>query len=175
MQQPQSADRLSIVGALTNDEKRHALTLNSGEIKLADQDTVIKHGQFARALVRQMGEMPVAEMIDAAPVAAIAARFAAAETAMKNTSEVWLRAYNLLGFCYAFRHDPAESLQRMKASFLAIDGSLDAQVPVKSNLGAMAQIPAAVLWAIPISGSSSCQDSVTGSWPVRPARNSSTR
>ena len=129
----------------------------------AHQDTVIKHGQFARALVRQMGEMPVAEMIDAAPVAAIAARFAAAETAMKNTSEVWLRAYNLLWFCYAFRHDPAESLQRMKASFLAIDGSLDAQVPVRSNLGAIAQIPAAVLWAIPISGSSSCQDSVTGS------------
>jgi len=109
----------------------------------ASQDTVVWHGQFARALFRQMGEMPVSEMIDAAQVAAIAARFGAAETAIKNASDVWLRAYNLPWFRYAFRHDPAESLKRMKAPFLAINGSLDAQVPVKSNLGAMAQILAA--------------------------------
>ncbi len=109
----------------------------------ASQDTVVKHGQFARALFRQLGEIPVTEMIDAAQVAAIAARFGAAETATKNTSEVWLRAYNLPWFRYAFRHDPSESLRRMQAPFLAINGSLDAQVPVKSNLGAMAQILAA--------------------------------
>jgi pimeloyl-ACP methyl ester carboxylesterase len=109
-----------------------------------DEDAIAAHRRFTRALYEQLRDRPVNEPIDAAGVAALAARFGATETAFAKDSEEWIARFNQPWFRSAVHAEPAAYLDRVRAPFLAINGSVDAQVPATSNLAAMNERLAAV-------------------------------
>jgi pimeloyl-ACP methyl ester carboxylesterase len=105
-----------------------------------DADAIAKHREFSQALFRDLRDRPADTSIDAAQIAVIAARFGAADTAASMGVEAWINRYNEPWFRSALRLDHAATLRQVKAPFLAINGSLDVQVPATANLAAMAQL-----------------------------------
>jgi fermentation-respiration switch protein FrsA (DUF1100 family) len=101
------------------------------------KDTIEAHRRFTRALYEQLRDRPMNEPIDAARIAALAECFGATETAFAKDSEEWIARFNQPWFRSAVRAEPAAYLDGIRAPFLAINGSVDAQVPATSNLAAM--------------------------------------
>ncbi|MEO7324473.1 MAG: alpha/beta fold hydrolase [Dokdonella sp.] len=102
-----------------------------------DADAITAHRQFTRALYARLRDLPAAELIDAAQVATLAARFGATQTAFAKDSEEWITRFNQAWFRSAVCAEPATHLDQITAPFLAINGSVDVQVPAIPNLAAM--------------------------------------
>lgn len=59
------------------------------------------------------------------------------EEELNKSVESQVKAINNKWFLYFLKYNPAENLSKLKCSVLAINGSLDFQVPAKSNLNAI--------------------------------------
>ncbi|MEP7042930.1 MAG: alpha/beta fold hydrolase [Dokdonella sp.] len=108
----------------------------------ADPDAVVRHGEFTRALYRELGNRAVDEPIDAAQIAALAERSGVTGNGTPP-SEEWIARFNQPWFRSACRQDPAALLQHVRAPLLAINGSLDVQALAKPNLAAIRNVLAA--------------------------------
>ncbi|WP_162258771.1 alpha/beta fold hydrolase [Lysobacter sp. Root983] len=99
-------------------------------------DVVERHIAFARALFRELADMPADAAIDAERIVAIAHAHGADATAQANAGD-WLARYNQVWFRSALRFDPARTLARISAPVLALNGERDVQVPARTNLEAI--------------------------------------
>ncbi len=101
-----------------------------------DAAAIERHREFTLALyqnLRDRGDAP----IDSDEITALAARFGASETAVVKNSGDWIARFNEPWFRSLVHCKPAPILGRVMAPFLAINGSLDAQVRAAPNLAAM--------------------------------------
>ncbi len=105
-----------------DDEIAKALKLNeeSYDIAITEPDSA-KAADKIRAL--SMKEVDSAAMADTAQASAIRA---ATEAGVKQLMSPWFR--------YFLAYDPVPTLRQLKCPVLAINGSLDMQVPPKENL-----------------------------------------
>ncbi|MEO8001299.1 MAG: hypothetical protein ABI644_05440 [Arenimonas sp.] len=101
------------------------------------EDLIIRHGEFTRALYRELGGMHVEEKMDAGRIRTIVAKSGAEKTAIVQNSEEWITRFNQAWFRSAVRLVPAEILKQVEAPFLAINGDRDIQTTAKSNLEMM--------------------------------------
>jgi uncharacterized protein len=99
-------------------------------------DAVRSHGDFARALFQELCQRGFDEAIDSSQILALAAQHGAIETAAPNAS-AWVNRYNEAWFRSALQIDPGAALARLRAPFLALNGSLDRQVTSAANLAAL--------------------------------------
>ena len=100
---------------------------------------IARHDEFTRALYRDLAERRPDEAIDESQFAALADRYAAAETATVHNTAEWLSRFNEPWFRSALRLIPAHILRQVKAPVLAINGSRDQQTRASSNLNAIAR------------------------------------
>lgn len=106
-----------------------------------DAAAVERHRAFARAVFAALRDD--AAPVDAAVLDARAMQFDAAASMRAIGTHAWIARYNEPWFRSALRLDPARLLEQVRAPVLAINGSLDRQVPSRSNLDAIARIFAA--------------------------------
>ena len=107
-----------------------------------DADAVARHGEFTRALYRELADRATDAPIDVAQIAALAARFGAGGQGPTH-SEEWIARFNQAWFRGACRLDPAGILGRITTPLLAINGSLDVQTLAAPNLAAIGNALAA--------------------------------
>ena len=104
-----------------------------------DAAAIERHRAFTLALyqsLRERGDAP----IDSDEITILAARFGAAETAVVKNSADWIVRFNEPWFRSLVCCEPAPIVGRVTAPFLAINGSLDAQVRAAPNLAAMKHV-----------------------------------
>jgi pimeloyl-ACP methyl ester carboxylesterase len=104
-----------------------------------DAAAIERHRAFTLALyqsLRERGDAP----IDSDEITILAARFGAAETAVVKNSADWIMRFNEPWFRSLVCCEPAPIVGRVTAPFLAINGSLDAQVRAAPNLAAMKHV-----------------------------------
>ncbi len=112
---------------------------NGLEKSTSEAMAIERHRAFTLALyqdLRERGDAP----IDSAEITALADRFGASETAVVKNSADWIARFNERWFRSLVRCEPAPILRRVTAPFLAINGSLDAQVRAATNLAAMQSV-----------------------------------
>lgn len=101
------------------------------------EDSIGKHRRFTRALYRNLSQRAFDDPIDEAQITAMAESFDALQTANARNNGEWIARFNQPWFRSATCLDPADFLSRVTVPFLAINGSLDVQVPSAPNLAEM--------------------------------------
>jgi pimeloyl-ACP methyl ester carboxylesterase len=101
-----------------------------------DAAAIERHRAFTLALYQSLRDRDDAP-IDSDEITTLAARCGATETAVVKNSADWIARFNEPWFRSLVRCEPTPIVGRVTAPFLAINGSLDAQVRAATNLAAM--------------------------------------
>jgi pimeloyl-ACP methyl ester carboxylesterase len=105
-----------------------------------DEAAIGRHRAFAVAVFAMLRDD--AAPVDAAVLDACAARFDAAESMRAIGTQAWIARYNEAWFRSVLRLEPARLFEPLRMPVLAINGSLDRQVPC-GNLETIARALAA--------------------------------